>query len=83
LIEKVNQPVHSSSGVDNSFLFLLLTVGCFGTVQFILFWKQIVSEIGNKTYILSILIAIVCHGMFTNSWFYAWVLLWGYMSLIV
>ncbi|NMB56388.1 hypothetical protein GYA19_00440 [Candidatus Beckwithbacteria bacterium] len=78
LIINNNQPNHSLSGVDNSLMYLLVTVGIFGTLQFLLFWQELIKKHFTKNYLIyALIIAIAVHGMFVASWFYPWVLLWG------
>ncbi|MGI5828090.1 MAG: O-antigen ligase family protein [Patescibacteria group bacterium] len=75
------QVTHSGSGLDNSLFFLLATVGFAGTFQFFLFWKELLGKIKKTPLLLASLSAVIVHGMFTNSWFYAWALLWIYFVI--
>jgi len=67
---------HSASGFENSFIFLLVTTGALGTGLFFYWiWKLFKSN-QAKSLIISSLGIIAAHGMFANSWFYPWVILW-------
>ncbi|NMC36630.1 O-antigen ligase family protein [Candidatus Beckwithbacteria bacterium] len=78
--EELALPSHSAAGLDNSLLFLLVTVGFFGTSQFILFWHRQLKNLA-KPIVISLAVAIVVHSMFTNSVFYPFVMLYLYLFL--
>jgi len=65
---------NSASGVDNSLLFLLDTMGILGTLAFLLFILQLKRLFRSSLFIV-LLFAVGIHGMATNSWFYPWVIL--------
>jgi len=74
---------HSCSGFDNSYLFLLSTVGVIGV--FILadeFWDRVsvVNKYPSKHLLFASAIAVGVHGLFTNTLFYPFVL--GWMGVI-
>jgi O-antigen ligase len=72
------QQTHAGAGVENSFLFLLATTGIVGAGFFFKFIKSILA----KNYLLyASFAAIFTHGMFANSWFYVWVILWIYLLI--
>ncbi len=76
----------SSAGVDNSFLFLLVSTGCvgFGVYGYLLYTQVLMGRAVIKIkkysiigvlFILSLYAAVV-HSLFINSLFYPWVMLW-------
>ena len=77
---------HASGGVDNSFLFVLVTSGIVGGICFIRFCISL-WNMGKKLaetkkerrlgmiFLIS-LVAIAAHSMFVNSFFYPWILIW-------
>jgi len=67
---------HSASGFENSFIFLLVTTGVVGTGLFCYWiWKLFKSNQAKSLFISSLGV-IFAHGIFANSWFYPWVILW-------
>ncbi len=62
-----------STGVDNSFLFVLATTGLLGFSAFVYFLKN-VWVISRSNAARAGLIAIFVHSLFNNSFFYTWVL---------
>jgi len=77
---------HATSGVDNSFLFVLTTTGVVGGAAFLYFlyslWKMgrnlRMKKCGDTlgtVYLLS-LVALCIHSLFINSFFYPWILIW-------
>ena len=63
----------AASGVDNSFLFLLVTTGIVGLVTYMfLLWRM-----DN----IAILTAVIVHSQFINSLFYPWIMLWLWIYL--
>ena len=63
----------AASGVDNSFLFLLVTTGIVGLVTYmVLLWRM-----DN----IAILTAVIVHSQFINSLFYPWIMLWLWIYL--
>ena len=86
-----SQPVdsqlsHASAGLDNSFLFVLVTTGIIGGTA----WIYLLVSMGKmgiylmrskkntmlgETYILTIS-AICIHSLFVNSLFYPWIMIW-------
>ena len=60
-----------ATGIDNSFLFVLVTTGLIGFVFFIFFvrgaWNQVNSPVAK-----SCLVVIFIHSLFNNSFFYTW-----------
>ncbi len=81
---EVDMHSKAAAGVDNSFLFILLTTGIVGLVAYgWLMVRQIrmVGMIGEKQKTLQSLffasiIAVLVHSMFVNSLFYPWVMIW-------
>ena len=75
------QQTHSGAGLDNSLLFVLATTGFVGLLQFFLLWKNIFKKYSNPVIFASIA-SLFIHGMFVNSWFYPWVMLWLFFLII-
>lgn len=75
---------HSCSGLDNSLLFILATTGIVGLVVFIDFIYKVISNTKLDIYgwaLMTSFIALFVHGMFTNTWFYNFVL--GWVAILV
>jgi len=80
---------HSGAGVENSYLFILVTTGIIGGSAFAWLIYKINklwlagSERGGtgKALGLASLAALATHGVFNNSWFYPWVLVWMWMLI--
>ena len=77
---------HASGGVDNSFLFVLITTGIVGGSAFLyLLWtlftigrtcsNHVKTRVFGNVYLAS-LVALCTHSMFNNSFFYPWMLIW-------
>lgn len=81
LINEKWEITHSGAGMDNSLLFLIATVGIFGVIQFLLFWKNVFVSYGLSDVMIASLIAVFVHGMFNNSWLYPWSLIWIYLII--
>lgn len=72
---------HSGAGTENSYLFVLATTGVFGLAGFLIFLK---SYLGRDRLIVnwlgifksSGLLLILTSGLFINSLFYPWILVW-------
>lgn len=75
---KPGDPVsHAAAGVDNSFLFLLVTSGVAGLGVYLwLLWTSVrkSAPIG-----VVLVVALVVHALFVNSLFYPWIMLWFWM----
>jgi hypothetical protein len=77
---------NSGAGVDNSFLFILLTTGMVGALGFVYFsyevWmlgKRLLKQGKQNNFgivFFSSLIAVCIHSTFNNSLFYPWIFLW-------
>ena len=80
------QRSHAGAGVDNSFLFVLVTTGIIGGIA----WMYLLVSMGKmgiylmshnkyamlgETYVLT-LSAICIHSLFVNSLFYPWIMIW-------
>jgi O-antigen ligase len=80
------QRSHAGAGVDNSFLFVLVTTGIIGGTA----WIYLLVSMGKmgiylmrskkhamlgETYVLT-LSAICIHSLFVNSFFYPWIMIW-------
>lgn len=68
---------HAISGVDNSFLFLLATVGIFGFSAYIwLLGRMMFINSKTQTVLVPVIISIIVHSFFTNTLFYPFIMLW-------
>lgn len=72
---------HAGAGVENSFLFVLATGGVIGIIGLIAFIVRLIKEMieaerTTKYLVLPSLVAILVHGLFINSFFYPWVMVW-------
>ncbi|MBI3289959.1 O-antigen ligase family protein [Candidatus Microgenomates bacterium] len=80
-------PSHSASGLDNSFLFVLVTTGVVGFITFLKLLREIIRESmgskGGRVIIIPTIVAVLVHSMFVNSLFYPWVLGWLAVLLAV
>jgi O-antigen ligase len=80
------QRSHAGAGVDNSFLFVLVTTGIIGGTAWIYLlvsmgkmgiylMRNKRNEMLGEVHILS-LSAICIHSLFVNSLFYPWIMIW-------
>ena len=70
---------HSCSGLDNSILFIFATTGIIGLIIFTHSISRIVNKTTQDLYgvaLIASFVAIFVHGMFTNTFFYNFVLGW-------
>jgi len=69
---------HACSGIDSSFLMILVTLGIIGLIMagywFILIWLRIKPDKFGFA-LKAILISLLVHSQFNNSSFYPWVLI--------
>ncbi len=72
---------HAGAGVDNSFLFVLATTGLVGLFLFIKLLVRIYLHSGLL--VKGTLVAISIHSLFTNSFFYPWILYWFWIVVAV
>jgi len=78
---------HAGAGVDNSFLFILVTSGIIGFILFWNFWVKIIIRVFKsenkiiKISFLSSIAAVFTHSFFINSFFYSWVLVWIWLMV--
>ncbi len=63
-----------TSGVDNSFLFVLVTTGLLGFTPFLNFLKIALSGIKSPL-VKTALVTILVHSLFNNSLFFSWILI--------
>ncbi len=72
-------PDLAGGGVDNSYLFILVTSGIFGLVSYIYLW-YFLARFSMKVYrdflIFPVLGALGVHAFFTNTLFYPWNMIW-------
>ncbi|MEK7502098.1 MAG: O-antigen ligase family protein [Patescibacteria group bacterium] len=67
---------HADAGTDNSFLFLLATVGITGFIAYLYMWFKILKiNIRSKLLIVSV-VAIFVDSLFVNSLFYSFLMFW-------
>jgi len=80
---------NADAGTDNSFMFVLATMGIVGFLSYLNFWKQIFVKIKSrndrKTSDLakSIVIALFSGSIFINGLFYIPLMLWIYLYLSI
>lgn len=83
-IQRENFASHSCHGSDNSFIFISVTTGVVGLILFldlvIKLFRQSSKNIYGQALITSSL-ALGIHGLFTNTFFYPWVM--GWFSLLI
>lgn len=65
---------HSGAGIENSFLFIAATTGILGLASILILMYQIFRSSGLLGKIT--LIAIITHGLFLNSFFFPFAMLW-------
>ena len=68
-----NEIPNLTSGVDNSFLFVLVTTGLTGFAAFLYFLKTAFQGI-KLSLVKTALVIIFAHSLFNNSLFYSWIL---------
>lgn len=62
-----------SSGIDNSYLFVLATTGIFGLAAFLYLLYTAVRSLRGAT--LTAVLAVLFHSLFNNTFFYSWILI--------
>lgn len=67
-------PNNSSSGIENSFVFLLATTGILGFGAYMVVLKNM--YIGGDAVLKASLIAVTIHSLLNNSLFYPWIMAW-------
>lgn len=77
---------NADAGSDNSYLFVLATVGIFGLIPYILSYWFLIKEIFSlRTVQSKIVIAMICcvlvSSIFTNILFYTPILAWFFLSI--
>ncbi|MCJ7740496.1 O-antigen ligase family protein [Candidatus Microgenomates bacterium] len=72
---------HAAAGVDNSFLFVLATTGLLGLFLFIKLLVRIYLHGGLL--VRATLVAISIHSLFTNSFFFPWILYWFWIVVAI
>lgn len=86
LVNNSDYESHACSGLDNSILFILATMGIVGLVIFIDFVIRIIKKT-KMDYVgwglVVSLIAVFIHGMFTNTFFYNFVLGWIFILISI
>ena len=76
----VNNVPNLSSGVDNSFLFILTTSGLLGFLSFLYFLKSS-WNLNQNLVVHASFLAIGIHSLFNNSFFYSWILVLFFVLL--
>jgi O-antigen ligase len=70
---------HSCGGLDNSLLFVFATMGIAGLLIFLNLINEIIKNTSKGIYGVNLkasFVAILVHGMFTNTFFYPWLMGW-------
>jgi len=70
---------HACGGLDNGLMMLWATMGVIGVMIALELAGEVWKTTGRDFYgeaLRSSLVAVGVHGMFVNSWFYAWVMAW-------
>ena len=80
-IDESKMIIHSASGTDNSFLFILATSGIVGFVAFLNLWLKIFSF--KDPLILSSSLALFINSFFINSLFFPPIMLWMWILIAV
>ena len=70
---------HAAAGVDNSFLFVLVTTGIIGLMTFLAALFQFFRK-SSLIFRIS-LIGVVVHSFFLNSFFFPWIMFWLWILL--
>lgn len=74
-LSDVGTESHACSGLDSSFLFLLVTTGVLGVFSFINLITAIAKNVRRDIYgnaLVASFFAILIHSLFANSFFYSW-----------
>lgn len=66
---------HSASGFENAPITLLVTSGILGAVFYCIWIVKFIVKNNNPLF-LSSFATIFLHGIFANTWFYPWIILW-------
>ena len=83
-LDEADADSHSCSGLDASFLFLLVTTGILGIFSFVNLISTLVKNIGKDIFGRAFVVcglALLSHSLFANSLFYSWIL--GYMAILL
>jgi O-antigen ligase len=81
---KANIISHADASPDNSFLFIMATSGLVGFAFFILLWLRLLKyNIKNNPFLLSSVIGIFINGLFINSLFYPFIMIWLWIVIAV
>lgn len=77
---------HAASGVDNSFLFILITTGIAGLSSYLFLVNVMLGLLVRNRDLYSLIIlgsfgAIIVHSMFQNTLFYPWVMIFMWMII--
>lgn len=78
-----NPSSHTCSGLDNSILFILATTGIIGLISFTNLILNIIrtTKIDMQSTVFTSLVAVFIHGMFTNTFFYSFVM--GWLAIVI
>ncbi|MBI1864026.1 O-antigen ligase family protein [Candidatus Woesebacteria bacterium] len=74
---------HSCQGLDNSFLFILVTTGLAGILSYLVLGHSLIKGLKkeNLPIVVAAISAILIHSLFTNTLFYSWIM--GYMAILL
>jgi len=81
LAESDWQTSHSAAGIDNSYIFILATMGIPGLIAFLWLLYSILNIKTNQLLIHTSFAAVSTHALFTNTFFYPFVMLWLWLLL--
>lgn len=86
----VQAPSHADAGVDNSFLFVLVTSGIAGFTAYLLLWGYLIKKAVYRykkernifaVIVLSSTVGLFVHALFLNSLFFPAIMLWLWIQL--
>lgn len=75
----ISKQENSCSGLDNSFLLIVASMGIISFIGFVYFFREIWPQLGGLWKASAVSLAF--HTLFTNSIFYSWVIIW--MALLL
>lgn len=72
---------HADAGVDNSFLFVLVTTGIMGFLAYINIWKEILVKNKKSTVLIASILGLFINSFFINSLFFPSIMLWMWVLI--
>jgi O-antigen ligase len=85
-----NAPSHADAGVDNSFLFVLVTTGIVGLCAYFLLWWKLLRRAfihfkkyknGKAAVIIASGVGLFIHALFINSLFFPAIMFWMWVQM--